>query len=207
MLLRLLFVTLMVSFSGISQISLETASKNRIIQLYFKQDQLTRMQSYAPDRLQTIWNYFTTSYTFESTDHPSMDTEYLMNILLFDVYKVEHLRSDSLPVTINFKHNTQITLKPRYVWLAESGMQLSIDQLVHQMPDRSFPQWTSNTFTQTAFENYKIQVWDWAKDFPELYLELTSDPSIPHVTFNEFVSMDEQRQQAILNQPVYFLID
>jgi hypothetical protein len=207
MLLKLLFATVMVSSIGYSQVTLETASRNRILQKYFRQEQLGRMSSYAPERVQQLWDYFANSYTFESSDNPSMDQEYLMNILLFDVFKVEQLRSDSIPVTIQFKQNTQITLKPRILWLAESGIQIPIEQLVHSMPERPFPVWTSSSYTQTDFEAYKKLVWGWAQDFPEQYLLMSSNMSYPHVRFEEFISMDLDRQQAILNAPVYFLID
>lgn len=204
---KLLFGTLLVSFTCYSQVSLETASSNRILQLHFKQEQLARLNQYAPERLQQVWNYYAQSYTFTSPENPSMDVTYLMNILLFDVSHYEHLRSDTAFVTIPYKANTEITLKPRISWQNEFGIQTSISELASNMPARSFPTWESETFTNADFESYKKMVWAWAQDFPDQYLQLSSDLTYPHVRFVEFVAMDTNRKQAILSEPIYFLID
>ncbi len=189
-----------------AQISPSDIAANRIVQKYHDFSHLTKIHESDQARLHYFWNYLSASYTFQGSSDVSMTLDQLMNVLHFDVYEFEKLRLDNESYTFHYKNQVSITL------LSKNSMQFvlggyTINELLFELPARALPMWTATQFTNADFENYKEQLWDWAKDFPELYLELTSDTSIPHVRFNELANWPMERKTAFLSNSIYFIID
>ena len=83
----------------------------------------------------------------------------------------------------------------------------NLDELLTELPPRPFPQWTSSNFTNSDFQNYKEQVWDWARDYPAAYLQLTSDSNRLHIRFTEWKDLESSRRIQILNEMNYLIVD
>lgn len=203
-LLLLGVVTIVFNHSLNAQTPFEQIGKNRIIQKYHTAERLKKIQDADPLRLQALWDYFTQSFTF-SSDLEGMTIDRLLNEFHFNVYSIEHLRSADKEVIYEHR-GVLITLKTTGE-ITSLLHGYSVNSLVREIPYRSFPTWTSTTFSEDDFNQYKQLVWDWAKDFPEAYLTLTSDPSIRHIRFQEISAMTSEKQvQLLLNGP-YIIID
>ncbi|MDR0801901.1 hypothetical protein [Fluviicola sp.] len=205
--LCLMLVTLinLFSISTFSQTTYSTIASNRIIQKHHSPERITKIAQIDPERLQVLWDYFSNSFSF-STNESGFTVEELLNIQQFDVSEYEHLRKDNSPVQFVFRGSIQITLK--------SGQELSNllqgynpNSLLNELPVRLFPGWTSTNFTQGDFENYKKQIWEWAKDYPEAYIQLTSDLNRLHIHFQEWQNLEDSRRTQILNEMDYLIIE
>lgn len=188
-----------------AQTNYSTIASNRIIQKHHLPATVAKIAQIDPARLQVLWNYFSNSFSF-SAPESNFTMEELLNIQHFDVSEYEHLRQDNAPVQFIFRGSIHITLK--------SGQELNallqgydLDALLHELPLRPFPEWTAVNFTESDFENYKKQVWDWARDYPEAYLELTADTNRMHIRFHEWQNLEDTRRTQILNGMNYLIID
>ncbi|WP_343748069.1 hypothetical protein [Fluviicola sp.] len=188
-----------------AQTNYSTIASNRIIQKHHLPATVAKIAQIDPARLQVLWNYFSNSFSF-SAPESNFTIEELLNIQHFDVSEYEHLRQDNAPVQFIFRGSIHITLK--------SGQELNallqgydLDALLHELPLRPFPEWTAVNFTESDFENYKKQVWDWARDYPEAYLELTADTNRMHIRFHEWQNLEDTRRTQILNGMNYLIID
>ena len=196
-------------FLGISgayaQTNYSTIASNRMVQKHHSPPRIKKIAEIDPVRLQVLWNYFTTSFTF-STNETGLSVNELLNIQHFDVTEYEHLRQANTSVQFIYRNSIQITLK--------SGNELNnllqgynLDELLTELPPRPFPQWTSSNFTNSDFQNYKEQVWDWAIDYPAAYLQLTSDSNRLHIRFTEWKDLESSRRIQILNEMNYLIVD
>lgn len=179
-----------------SQTSFKDIASNRIIQKYHNQQQLEKIATLDDTRLQTLYSYFTASFSFSSLDN-SVDINKLLNIYHFDVYSFENLRDPENPVSFTFHDNITVTLL--------AGSQLTqllggyaLTDLIEKIPNRPFPSWTAQTFTESDFKSYKEQVWDWARDYPQDYLTLTSDAAVRHISFSELVATTAEKRTQLL---------
>lgn len=203
--LQLTLLLLALTFgNAFSQTNIREIASNRIIQHYHNQAQLEKIANLDSNRIQTLWSYFTASFSFTSEDQ-SVDLIKLLNIYHFDVYTFESQRDLNNPVSFTFHDNVTITLK--------SGNELTqilgsytLTDLIEKIPFRAFPTWTSQTFTDSDFQTYKEKVWDWARDYPTEYLALTSDISIPHYHFSDLSMMPFNRISQLLTGQ-YIIVD
>ncbi len=202
-----LLLCLSVSISGatLAQTDYSVIASNRMIQKHHLPERIQKIAQIDPQRLQVLWNYFTTSFSFNSSE-TGISIQELLNIQHFDVSEYEHLRQDNQPVQFMFRSSILITLK--------SGTELNnllqgynLNSLLHELPERPFPVWTSYGFSESDFQTYKEQVWDWAKDYPAAYLQITSDANRLHIRFNEFKTMEDARRTQILTELNYLIID
>lgn len=204
----LLLLCLLLSISGgaFAQTSYVTIASNRMIQKHQLPERIKKIAQIDPVRLQVLWNYFANSFSFNS-DETGITVEELLNIQHFDITEFEYLRQSNAPVQLVYRESIQITLK--------SGAELNqllqgynLDELVNELPERAFPLWTGGTeFSESNFQFYKEQVWDWAKDYPTAYLQLTSDENRIHIHFDDLKALDETRRASLLNSSSYLIID
>lgn len=193
-------------FSVISaQTNYTTIASNRMVQKHHPPSRIAKIAQIDPVRLQVLWNYFSSSFTF-STNETGLTVKELLNIQHFDVSEYEHLRQTNSNVQFIYRNSIQITLK--------SGNELNnllqgynLQELLNDLPPRPFPEWTSVNFTDSDFQNYKEQVWDWAKDYPAAYLQMTSDTNRLHIPFNEWKDLESTRRTQILNEMDYLIVD
>lgn len=200
----LLCVFLGLSNITFAQTSYATIGSNRMIQKHHKPERISKIAQIDPVRLQVLWNYFTTSFTFSSSE-TGISVEELLNIQHFDVTEYEHLRQANTSAQFIYR-GISITLKST-AELNNILQGYNLTELVNELPMRPFPVWTSTNFTNSDFENYKEQVWDWARDYPSAYLQLTSDTSRMHIRFDEWKNLEDARRTQILNQLTYLIID
>ncbi|WP_300665213.1 hypothetical protein [Fluviicola sp.] len=201
----LLTLSLGISCAVFAQTSYSTIASNRIIQKHHLPQRIAKIAQIDPTRLQVLWNYFTASYTF-SNNETGISVQELLNIHHFDVSEYESLRQTDSEVQFVFRGSIQITLK--------SGNELNnllqgyeLNALISELPARPFPQWTSSNFTESDFQSYKEQVWDWAKDYPEAYLQLTSNTNRLHIRFDEWKNLPDPRRAVILEEMEYLITD
>jgi hypothetical protein len=168
-------------------------------------ERIRKIAQIDPQRLQVLWNYFSNSFSFNSSE-TGISVHELLNIQHFDVTEYEHLRQQNQPVQFVYRSSILITLK--------SGNELNnllqgynLDELVNELPERPFPTWTSTAFSDADFQSYKEKVWDWARDYPAAYMQLTSDTNRLHVSFKELRTMDDVRRTQILTELTYLIID
>lgn len=188
-----------------AQTDYSVIGSNRMVQKHQKPEKLQKINQIDPQRLQVLWNYFSASFTFNSAE-TGISVQELLNIQHFDVSEYEYLRQAGEPVQFIYRGSISITLK--------SGAELNnllqgydLNALLNELPERPFPTWTSNTFSEADFQSYKEKVWDWARDYPEAYMQLTSDNNRLHVSFNELKTIDEVRRIQILTESNYLIID
>lgn len=194
------------SFSTLfSQTDYSVIASNRMIQKHQLPERIQKIAQIDPTRLQVLWNYFSASFSFNSAE-TGISVQELLNIQHFDVSEHEHLRQVNEPVQFIYRGSIVITLK--------SGVELNnllqgynLSSLISELPERDFPAWTSYTFSETDFQAYKEEVWDWAKDYPAAYLQLTSDSNRMHVSFQELKTMDDARRTQLLSELNYLIID
>ncbi len=204
------FLPLLLSLSlGLSSITLaqtnySTIASNRIIQKHHLPERIAKIAQIDPIRLQVLWKYFSESYTF--SNETGISIQELLNIHHFDVSEYESLRQNDAEVQLIYRGSIQITLK--------SGNELNsllqgyeLNALINELPLRPFPQWTSPNFTESDFQSYKEQVWDWAKDYPEAYLQITSNTNRLHIRFDEWKNLADSRRIIILNEMDYLITD
>lgn len=188
-----------------AQTDYATIASNRMIQKYHLPERTRKISQIDPQRLQVLWNYFTASFSF-NTNETGISVKELLNIQHFDITEYEHLRQDNQQVQFIYRGSILITLK--------SGAELTallqgydLNSLIHELPERQFPVWTSYTFSESDFQAYKEQVWDWAKDYPAAYLQVTADTDRLHIRFEEFKTMENTRRTQILTELNYLIID
>lgn len=164
----LLCLSISISCAVFAQTDYSVIASNRMVQKHQKPERLQKINQIDPQRLQILWNYFSASFTFNSTE-TGISVKELLNIQHFDVSEFEHLRQPNEPVQFIYRGSISITLK--------SGVELNtllqgynLNALLNELPERPFPTWTSYTFSETDFQSYKEQVWSWARDYPEEYL-------------------------------------
>lgn len=186
------------------QTNYSTIASNRIVQKHQHLDRLAKIHQLDPQRLQVLWEYLSNSYTFTSNGTQLSITE-LMNIQQFDVTEFEHLRLSNTNMQFQYRGIT-ITLKSNED-LQTLLQGYSTDELLNKLPETPFPIWTSSTFSEEDFNAYKAKVWAWAKDYPEEYLEVTSDPTRMHIHFQEWQTFNEYRRTQIINDLKYLIID
>lgn len=204
--LYLLLSLLMSSFTTIfAQTDYSVIASNRMVQKHQLPERIQKIAQLDPQRLQVLWNYFSNSFSFNSSE-TGISVQELLNIQHFDVTEYEYLRQANQPVQFVYRNSILITLK--------SGNDLdnllqgyNLDELVNELPERPFPTWTSSGFSDADFQSYKEKVWDWARDYPAEYLQLTSDTGRLHVSFNELRTMDQVRRTQILTELTYLIID
>jgi hypothetical protein len=201
----LLCVSTSISCAVFSQTDYSVIASNRMVQKHQKPERLQKINQIDPQRLQVLWNYFSSSFSFNSAE-TGISVKELLNIQHFDITEYEHLRQPNEPVQFIYRGSISITLK--------SGAELNtllqgydLNALINELPERPFPTWTSYTFSESDFQSYKETVWDWARDYPEAYLQLTSDNNRLHVSFNELKTMDDVRRNQILTEWNYLIID
>jgi hypothetical protein len=201
----LLCVFLGVSYSSIAQTPYSTIASNRIIQKHHHPSKIETIHRLDSARLEVLWQYFSNSFSFETNGTP-ITVQELMNIQQFDITEFEHLRQQNTTAHVMYRNSISITLKSiNDLQVLLQGYDLN--ELVNKVPQRPFPLWTSGQFTALDFENYKKEVWAWAKDYPEEYLQITADPNYLHIHFQDFKDLDNSRRSQILNQQLYLIID
>lgn len=204
--LYLLLCVLLCPICGVlAQTTYTTIASNRMIQKHHLPKRIQKIAQIDPVRLQVLWNYFTASYSYNSSE-TGISVEELLNIQHFDITEYEHLRQPNEQIQFIYRGSIQITLK--------SGNELTnllqgynLTELINELPPRPFPEWTSPNFSETDFQTYKEQVWDWARDYPTAYLQLTSDVNRLHIHFDEWKNLDDVRRTQIMNELSYLIID
>lgn len=201
----LLCVSTCMSCAVFAQTDYSVIASNRMVQKHQKPERLQKIHQIDPQRLQVLWNYFSSSFSFNSAE-TGISVKELLNIQHFDVSEYEYLRQPNESVQFTYRGSISITLK--------SGTELNtllqgydLNSLINELPERPFPTWPSTTFSEADFQSYKENVWDWARDYPEQYLQLTSDSNRLHVSFNELKALDEARRTQILTGSNYLIID
>lgn len=201
----LLCVLLCPIYGVLAQTTYTTIASNRMIQKHHLPKRIQKIAQIDPVRLQVLWNYFTGSYSYNSNE-TGISVEELLNIQHFDITEYEHLRQPNEQIQFIYRGSIQITLK--------SGDELTnllqgynLTELINELPPRPFPEWTSPNFSETDFQTYKEQVWDWARDYPTAYLQLTSDVNRLHIHFDEWKNLDDVRRSQIINELSYLIID
>ncbi|MNV18920.1 hypothetical protein D3C71_1097600 [compost metagenome] len=188
-----------------AQTNYATIASNRMIQKHHLPERIAKIAEIDPNRLQVLWNYFTTSYTYSNSE-AGISVEELLNIHHFDVSEYEHLRQNNTTVQFVFRGSIQITLKSSSE-LNNLLQGYNLNSLVNELPARPFPQWTSLSFSESDFQNYKERVWDWAKDYPAAYLQITSNINRLHIRFDEWKNLADPRRNIILTEMDYLIID
>lgn len=207
-LLYLLLLCLTAGFSGnlMAQANYSTIASNRIIQKHQLPERIAKIAQIDPGRLQVLWNYFSNSFTYNTTES-GLSIEELLNIQQFDVSEYEQLRQDNSPTQFIYRGSIQITLKSKQE-LNALLLGYELESLLNELPSRPFPLWNNgNNLAESDFESYKKQVWDWARDYPEAYLQLTSDVNRLHIRFHEWQSLDDSRRTQLMNGMNYLIID
>lgn len=202
--LLLLSLAYLSVFSCWSQAPYATIASNRIVQVYHNPARLAKIAQLDENRVQAVWNYLSGSFSFTSEDNLSL--EELMNFKHFDVYQFENLRAESAPVSITFKDNIYITLKSRQ---ETQSLLLGYDltELLFKIPVSPFPLWSTTTFSDVDFREYKEKVWKWAKDYPQEYLVYTSNPDILHIHFTDWKYLSPERRNPLLESGNYLIVD
>lgn len=198
-------VILFYSFYSSAQIEFKQIASNRMIQKHRTVNQLKKIEESDPLRLQTLYAYFTNSYTFTVTTNEEISLEKLMNIYHFDINEFEMNRLESTSSSFLYREKFLITLKSQ----AELSVLLngySINELINGLPQRAFPSFISTGNNEQDYQNYKEKVWDWARDFPTEYLEFTSSESVKHIRFSDYLQMSAEKR-AIVTQGSYLFID
>ena len=80
----LLSLSLGLSSVAFAQTNYSTIASNRIIQKHHLPERLAKIAQIDPVRLQVLWNYFTTSYTY-AVNETGISVQELLNIHHFDV--------------------------------------------------------------------------------------------------------------------------
>lgn len=195
-----------VSFGTIyAQTDYSVIASNRMIQKHHLPGRIQKIAQIDPQRLQVLWNYFTESFSFNSSE-TGISVKELLNIQHFDVFEFEHLRQEDQTVQFVYRSSIVITLKSK-AELTNLLQGYDLNSLIHELPARPFPVWTSYTFSESDFRAYKEQVWDWARDYPADYLQITADTGRLHIRFEEFQAMEETRRTQILTESNYLIID
>lgn len=205
MLYLLLCLSVSLSSTTFAQTDYSVIASNRMIQKYHLPERTKKIAQIDPLRLQVLWNYFSASFSFNSYE-TGITVKELLNIQHFDVSEYEHLRQANEQVQFIYRGSIQITLKSG-AELANLLQGYNLNSLIHELPERPFPVWTSNAFSVSDFQSYKEQVWDWARDYPAAYLQVTSDNNRLHIRFEEFKTMEETRRTQILTELNYLIID
>lgn len=188
-----------------AQVAFNQIASNRMIQKYRTEDQLRKINSSDAVRLQTIYAYFTSSFTFSVTTDEEISIEKLTNIYHFDVNEFEALRQASTTHSFIFKEKFVITLKSTAdLNVLLNGYELA--ELLHSLPSRPFPTFINSGNLEQDFVSYKEKVWDWARDFPTEYQELTSSETVKHIRFTDYLQMNEEKRIQV-TQGNYLLID
>jgi hypothetical protein len=201
----LLWLFLGISSITFAQNNYSTIASNRIIQKHHLPERISKIAQIDPIRLQVLWNYFTASFTFSNYE-TGISVEELLNIQQFDVTQYEQLRQANTPVQFIYRGSISITLKST-TELNNLLQGYNLTELVNELPMRPFPEWTSTNFTSSDFQSYKEQVWDWARDYPSAYLQLTSDTNRMHIHFDEWKDLEDVRRTQIMNELAYLIID
>lgn len=204
--MKLLLLTLAIScvFNFWSQTPYATIASNRIVQVYNNPARLAKIAQIDENRVQAIWNYLSGSFSYSSEDNLSL--EELMNFSHFDVYQFESLRAESQPVEVVFKENIHITLKSRQE-MQNLLLGYELTDLLFTIPVSPFPLWTATTFSDVDFQEYKEKVWRWAKDYPQEYLDYTSNPDILHIRFMDWQYLNPARKNPLLASGNYIIVD
>lgn len=192
-------------FGASAQTNYSTIVSNRMIQKHHSPSRIAKIAQIDSARLQVLWNYFSNSFTFSNTE-TGLSVKELLNIQHFDVTEYEHLRQANTSVQFSYRNSILITLKPGNE-LNNLLQGYNLDELVNELPPRPFPGWASLNFTNSDFQNYKEQVWDWARDYPSIYLQLTSDANRLHIHFMEWKELEPTRRIQILNEMNYLIVD
>jgi hypothetical protein len=199
------FIFLFFSFHSSAQVEFKQVASNRVIQKHRTENQLKKIEESDPLRLQTLYAYFTNSFTFTVTTDEEISLEKLMNIYHFDINEFEMSRLESMPSSFLYKDKFLITIKSKEeLSILLNGYELN--ELLTSLPQRSFPSFINTGNNEQDFQNYKVKVWDWAKDFPEEYQEFTSSESVKHIRFSDYLQMSEGKR-ALVTQGNYLLID
>lgn len=209
MIMKTLHLLLCLSLSIFSEVFAQSdysaIASNRMIQKHHLPERVQKIAQIDPVRLQVLWNYFTTSFSF-NTNETGISVEELLNIQHFDVSEHEYLRQANQPFQFVYRGSILITLK--------SGNELNnllqgynLNELINELPMRTFPDWTSSNFSEVDFQLYKEKVWDWARDYPSAYLQVTSDVNRLHIHFAEWKDLETTRRTQILNGMDYLIID
>jgi hypothetical protein len=199
------FIFLFFSFHSSAQVEFKQVASNRMIQKYRTENQLKKIQESDPLRLQTLYAYFTNSYTFTVTTDEEISLEKLMNIHHFDITEFEMNRLESMPSSFLYKDKFLITLKSQ----AELTVLLNgyaLNELINGLPQRAFPSFNSTGNNEQDYQLYKEKVWEWAKDFPNEYQQLTSSESVKHIRFSDYLQMSTEKR-TIVTQGTYLFID
>lgn len=204
--LYLLLGLLMSSFTTIfAQTDYAVIASNRMVQKHQLPERIKKIAQLDPTRLQVLWNYFSASFSFNSAE-TGISIQELLNIQHFDITEYEHLRQANEPVQFIYRGSISITLKSG-VELTNLLQGYNLNSLLTELPERPFPTWTGTDFSEQTFQSYKEQVWDWARDYPAAYMQLTSDPGRVHVSIKELRTMEDVRRTQILTELTYLIID
>lgn len=204
--LILLIIGLGAFISIQAQTDFKTIASNRMVQKFHSQENLQKIKNSDPNRLEALWNYISNSFTFTDSDESDLSIHRLLNIYHFDISQYESYRQQSENASFIFRGTTSITLKST-TELNQLIAPYTVQELLHEIPLRAFPTWTSSTFTDSDFELYKQNVWDWARDFPEAYIQLTADTSRTHIRFEELKTLDPIKRTTLFNQAAYIIVD
>jgi hypothetical protein len=200
----LFFVFLFFSFHSSAQVEFKQVASNRIIQKHRTENQLKKIQESDPLRLQTLYAYFTKSFTFTVSTGEEISLEKLMNIYHFDINEYEMLRLENVPHSFIYKDKFVITLLSS-VELSQLLNGYNLTELLNSIPARPFPTFVSTGNIDQDFQNYKEKVWDWARDFPTKYQEFTSSESVKHIRFSDYLQMSEEKRALVTQEPHLFI--
>lgn len=189
-----------------AQTEFKTIASNRIVQKFQTQENLQKIKDSDPIRLEALWNYISNSFVFTDSEEQDLSIQKLLNIYQFDITQYEYYRQQSESAQFIFRGTTSITLKSTSE-LNQLIAPYTIQELLYELPQRAFPTWTSSTFNDSDFELYKQKVWDWARDFPEEYIQLTADLNRTHIRFEELKTLDPIKRITLLNQADYIIVD
>ncbi len=199
------FIFLFFSFYSSAQVEFKQIASNRMIQKHRTENQLKKIQESDPLRLQTLYAYFTNSFTFTVSTGEEISLEKLMNSYHFDINEYEMLRLENGPHSFIYKDKFVITLLSS-VELSQLLNGYNLTELLNSIPARPFPTFVSTGNIDQDFQNYKEKVWDWARDFPTEYQEFTSSESVKHIRFSDYLQMSEEKR-ALVTQGTYLFID
>lgn len=200
-----LTVILFFSFLSNAQVDFNQIASNRTIQKYRNENQLRKINEADPIRLQTIYSYFTSTFTYTVTTGEEISIETLTNIYHFDVNEFEFLRQANAPHSFIFKEKFVITLQS----ISDLNALLNgyeLPSLLNSLPLRPFPTFINSGNLEQDFQSYKEKVWDWARDFPNEYQALTSSESVKHIRFSDYLQMNEEKRTTV-TQGNYLFID
>lgn len=205
--LLLIAIIFAICLSSFAQNAQSTPSLNRSFLRYFSANELNQIESDQPAFHEVLSYYMTSSFTVENLDCPNCVVDYndFYNHALFNVNEHESKRKPSIDSVFVYKLNYLVKIKSSIEMQSHlSGY--TPEQIVNYVSPRSFPVWISSSDNQIDYTNYKADIRQWAKDFPDAYREITNSPELRKVRFEEFIKFPVNKRDQLLNGPDQYMI-